>query len=83
VGVCAEEFAANEFAANGGGENGSGSSKAHHVGISPQEDRGGTKGKMGEVPGAEEGGLAAWGACCGEDAAGSRILQVSARFWVP
>jgi len=72
-----------EFAANVGGENGIGSCQAHLVSISPQEDRGGTKGKVGEVPGAEEGGLAAWGACCGEYVAGSRILQVSASFWVP
>jgi hypothetical protein len=44
MGVCAETVAAN-----GGGENGIGSWQAHHVSISPQEDRGGTKGKVGEV----------------------------------
>ena len=37
---------------------GSGSRKAHHVGISPPEDRGGTKIAMGQgTGGAEEGGL--------------------------
>jgi hypothetical protein len=52
MGVCVEEFAANV-----GGENGIGSCQAHLVSISPQEDRGGTKGKVGEVPGAEESGV--------------------------
>ena len=34
------------------------SCQAHHVSISPQEDCGGTAGKMGEVEGAaEEGGV--------------------------
>jgi hypothetical protein len=41
-----------------GTSGGSGSSKAHHVGISPQEDRGSAAEKVGEVAGgAEEGGL--------------------------
>jgi hypothetical protein len=46
-------------ASSGGSENnGLGSCEAHHVGISPQEDRGGSKSEMGEVEGrAEEGGL--------------------------
>jgi hypothetical protein len=36
---------------------GSGSRKAHHVGISPQEDRRCSKSEVGEGEGAEEGGL--------------------------
>jgi hypothetical protein len=56
MGVCAETGAAKV-----GGKNGIGS-KTHHVGISTQKDRGGTKGAMGEDTGAgEEGGLADWG----------------------
>ena len=49
------------------------SRQTHHVGISPQEDRGGTAGAVGEGEGCEEeiGGLVACGACC-EDAAGFR-----------
>jgi hypothetical protein len=35
------------------------SRKAHDVGISPQEDRGGTKGTVGEGQGAEEEGCLA------------------------
>jgi len=47
------------------------SCQTHQVGVRPQEDRGGTKGKMGEVPSAaEKGCLDDWGACCGEYAAG-------------
>jgi hypothetical protein len=48
-----------EFATYVGDENhGQGETKAHHVGISPQEDRGGTKGTVGCGQGAgEEGGL--------------------------
>jgi hypothetical protein len=46
--------------------------KAHHVGISPQEDRGGTKVAMVEGEGgAEESGIETW-ACC-EAAAGAFI----------
>jgi hypothetical protein len=38
--------------------NGRDSCQAHHVGIFPQEDRGGTAGEVGEDTGAaEEGGL--------------------------
>jgi hypothetical protein len=60
-------------ASSGGGKNnGLGSCQAHHVGISPQEDRGGTAGKVGEGEGCEKeiGGLAVWGACYGEYVAG-------------
>ena len=67
-----------EIAASGGcGENnGIGSSKAHDGGISPQENRGGTKGTMGEDTGAgEESGLVAWGACFG-------TAQVGGWVWV-
>jgi len=40
---------------------GLGSCKAHNVGFSPQEDRGGAKGKVGEVQGCEEeGGIELW-----------------------
>jgi hypothetical protein len=35
-----------------------GTREAHHVGISPQEDRGGAAGKVGEGTGGEEGGVA-------------------------
>jgi hypothetical protein len=45
-------FAASE------GSDGFGSCQTHHVGISPQEDRGGTAGKVGEGAGREEGGVA-------------------------
>ena len=46
--------------------------EAHHVGVSPQEDRGGAAGKVGEGEDCEEevGCLAACGACCCEYAAG-------------
>jgi hypothetical protein len=41
-----------------GGENCFGSCEAHHVGIRPQEDRGGTAGTVGEGEGgSEEGGV--------------------------
>jgi hypothetical protein len=45
------------IAASGeGGENNRfGSCKAHHVGISPQEDRGGAASEVGEVQSSEEG----------------------------
>jgi hypothetical protein len=44
--------AAEGIAANGRGEdNGLGSGEAHHVGISPQEDRGGAAGEVGEGEG--------------------------------
>jgi hypothetical protein len=40
---------------------GSGSSKAHHVNISPEKDRGGAEEKVGAgAGGAEEGGLGRW-----------------------
>jgi hypothetical protein len=50
------------IAASRGSENyGPGSSReARHVGISPQEDRCGTKGTVGEGEGGEEGGVASW-----------------------
>jgi hypothetical protein len=51
------------IAASGGGSenNWLGSCKAHHVRISPQEDRVGTAGEMGEGEGAaEEGGVGDW-----------------------
>jgi hypothetical protein len=38
----------------GKGEEASAEAKAHHVGVSPQEDRGGTKGTVGEVEEVEE-----------------------------
>ena len=38
----------------GKGEGSSAEAKAHNVGISPQEDRGGTTGTLGEVEGGEE-----------------------------
>ena len=45
-------------ATNSSGEgDGLGSCEAHNVGISPQEDRGGTAGKVGEGEGGEEGWL--------------------------
>ncbi|HXM13311.1 MAG TPA: hypothetical protein VN946_25405 [Terriglobales bacterium] len=46
-------------ATNSSGEgDGLGSCEAHNVGISPQEDRGGTKGAVGEDTGAgEESGV--------------------------
>jgi hypothetical protein len=47
------------------------SCQAHYVGISPEEDRCGTKSAVGEVPSAaEEGCLDDWGACCGKHAVG-------------
>jgi hypothetical protein len=40
------------------GYDGLGSCQTHHVGVSPQEDRGGAAGEMGEGQGGEEkGGL--------------------------
>jgi hypothetical protein len=46
-------------ASSGGSENNwVGTCEAHHVGISPQEDRGGAKVTLGEV---EEGGVASGG----------------------
>jgi hypothetical protein len=45
-----------EFAANAGGENWASSYQTHHVGVSPQEDRGGTKGTVGEDKGCEQDG---------------------------
>jgi hypothetical protein len=55
MGKSAETIAAS----SGGNENNEfGSCQAHHVGIFPQEDRGGTPGEVGEDTGAaEEGGL--------------------------
>jgi hypothetical protein len=54
MGKCSETVAANA----GGEVNGLGSCKANHVGISTEEDRGGTTGKVGEGEGAaEKGGL--------------------------
>jgi tRNA(adenine34) deaminase len=44
------------IAGNGGGIGGLGSSKAHHVGVSPEEDRSGTKGTVGQGEGWEEEG---------------------------
>ena len=41
----------------GEGERSSAESQAHHVGISPQEDRGGAAGKVGEVEGKKESRL--------------------------
>jgi hypothetical protein len=38
----------------GKGERSSAETKAQHVGIGPQEDRGSTKGTVGEVEGGEE-----------------------------
>jgi hypothetical protein len=47
-----------EASSRGSENNCVGICEAHHVGISPQEDRGGTAGKMGEGEGAsEEGGV--------------------------
>jgi hypothetical protein len=45
--------------ANAGGENtGHRETKSHHLASNPQENRGGTKGEMGQLPGsAEESGL--------------------------
>jgi hypothetical protein len=60
MGRCSETVAANAD----GEVNGIGSWQAHHVGISTEEDRGGTTGKVGEGEGGEEGCLTAWGACC-------------------
>ena len=40
----------------GEGEESSTETEAHHVGISPQKDRGGTKGTVGEATGGEEVG---------------------------
>jgi hypothetical protein len=52
LGKSAEWIAAND------GSAGLGSCKAHHVGVSPQEDRGGTAGAVGKgAGGEEEGGL--------------------------
>ncbi|HEY4843589.1 MAG TPA: hypothetical protein VIH78_16590 [Terriglobales bacterium] len=70
MGKSSEEIAAS----SGGSEvSGLGSCKAHDVSVGAEEDRGGTKGTVGEDTGAgEESGLATWGACCGEFAAGSR-----------
>jgi hypothetical protein len=48
------------------------SSQAHHVGISPQEDRGGAARKVGAVQSGKEGSLKTKGACCGECVAGFR-----------
>jgi len=48
MGVRAETVAASS---GGNSENGLGSSQAHHVGISPKENRGGAKGTVGEVQG--------------------------------
>jgi hypothetical protein len=45
MGKCSERIAASE------GSDGFGSCKAHHVGICPQEDRGGTASKVGEGQG--------------------------------
>jgi len=69
MGRYSQTVAANSF---GSEVHDLGSSKAHHVRISTTEDRGGAKGALGGVPSGEEeeGGLVAWGACCGECAAG-------------
>lgn len=49
---------ARRVEAYAGSENdGHAEAKAHHVGFSATKDRGGAKSKMGEVPGAEEGGV--------------------------
>jgi len=64
-----------EIAANAGGEVWIGSCQAHHVGISPEEDRSRTAGTVGEGEGGEEGGLAL-GAYC-ECAAGSQSIADS------
>jgi len=37
-----------------------GETQTHHVGISPQEDRGGTKKAVGEAEGRKEGRVAVW-----------------------
>jgi hypothetical protein len=46
----------SEWIAAREGSDGLGSCKAHHVRLSPQEDRGGTKGAVGEGEGGEEEG---------------------------
>jgi hypothetical protein len=50
---------AETVAASSGGSEGNGrdSCQAHHVGGSPQEDRGDTKSTVGEDTGCEEGGV--------------------------
>jgi len=51
MGECSERIAAS----GAGSENNTrGSCKTHHVGISPQEDCGGTKGTVGQGEGCEE-----------------------------
>jgi hypothetical protein len=64
---------AETVAANGGGEiNWLGSRKAHNIDGWQKENRSRSASEVGGGEGAaEEGGLAAWGACC-EYAAGSR-----------
>jgi hypothetical protein len=48
-------------ASSGSKPNGFGSCEAHHVRISPQEDRGGAEGEVGEGEGSpEEGGIELW-----------------------
>jgi len=50
------------------------SCQTHHVGISPQEDRGGTKGTLGKGQGAaEEGGVGQAAQVITEDGADSRL----------
>ena len=80
MGESSEEIAANSC---GSENNGLGSSEAHHVGGCPQEDRGHTKGTVGEDTGAaEEGGLVDRGACCGY-AAGFRACASSQLLSAP
>lgn len=59
MGKSSEEIAASS---GGGKVNGLGSCQAHHVSISPQEDRCGTAGKVGEVEGGEAVGCLTFGA---------------------
>jgi len=42
------------------GSDGIGSCQTQHVGISPQKDRGCSKGTVGEGEGGEEGGIELW-----------------------
>jgi len=51
MGECSEGIAASS---GGSEDNWRGSCKTHHVGISPQEDCGGTKGTVGQGEGCEE-----------------------------
>ncbi len=60
----------------GKGERASAETKSQNFSGRQEENRGGTAGKVGEGEGGEEGGVASWGACCDEFAAGFPVFRI-------